>query len=137
MYNLKRKKGAQPEFVISSSYLNGLSVGDDIKIAGSNLTSNGTYVITSIKENGCATITKKYANDRMDKMKLLKKEHMEKLNTKRLLAYKNALLKVPERPDWDWIEHGSSRLNKTSPEWIETMQILKEILKTREHVERK
>lgn len=73
-------------------------------------------------------------------MKLLKKEHMEKLNTKRLLAYKNALLKVPERSDWDWVSERNnvpSRLNKTSPEWIETMQILKEILKTREHVERK
>jgi hypothetical protein len=34
--------------------------------------------------------------------KLLTRERMQKLNTKRLLAYKNSLMKVPEGPDWDW-----------------------------------
>jgi hypothetical protein len=66
--------------------------------------------------------------------KLLTKEQMENLTTARLLAYKNSLMEVPETPNWD--EPGY-QLNKTSQEWKDTYYTLKDILATREHVERK
>lgn len=66
-------------------------------------------------------------------MKLLTKEQLEKLTTKRLLAYKAALMVVPEKPNWDEEEE---LLNKTSPEWKATYAMVKGILSEREHVER-
>ena len=66
-------------------------------------------------------------------MKLLTKEQLEKLTTKRLLAYKDALMKVPETPNWDDPEE---RLNKTSYEWKITYAAVKGVLSEREHVEK-
>lgn len=45
----------------------------------------------------------------------LTKEQMEKLTTKRLLAYKKSLMKYPEGPNWE--EHNVFRMNKQHPEW--------------------
>ncbi len=70
-------------------------------------------------------------------MKLLSKEELKKLTTKRLLAYRNAIYKVPETPDWDGgmvSNPEDSQLNKTDPEWQETIRNVKEILDTRENV---
>lgn len=64
--------------------------------------------------------------------KLLDFEQMNKLTTKRLLAYKNSLYKVPENNNYDRDEV----LNKKSIEWIENMKLLKEVLSEREHVEK-
>ena len=63
-------------------------------------------------------------------MKFLKIQQLEKLTTKRLLTYKNALMKVPEGPSWDGC---NDRINKTTPEWIETVASIKNILSTRDH----
>jgi len=65
-------------------------------------------------------------------MNLLTNEQMKKLNTKRLLAYKNALMKVPEGPNY--YEDNVERLNKTSPRWQDTYFHVKTILASREHV---
>jgi len=65
-------------------------------------------------------------------VKILTREQLEKLTTKRLLAYKNKLMDVHEGPNWD--SDDVVRLNKTSPEWKELYAIVKEILATREHV---
>jgi ATP-dependent RNA circularization protein (DNA/RNA ligase family) len=56
---------------------------------------------------------------------------MKKLTTKRLLAYKNALLTFSESEE-GWIVHGV--LGKDSPYWQETYKNAKEILATREHI---
>ena len=63
---------------------------------------------------------------------LLTKEQMLKLTTKRLLAYKNKLMKYHSTQDYD-----SNEICKSSPGWIETYNNLKEILSIREHIERK
>lgn len=62
----------------------------------------------------------------------LSKEQMEKLTTKRLLAYKNKLMKVPEEASWG---DPNGQLNKSDPEWQRIYTELKEVLATREHVE--
>ena len=70
---------------------------------------------------------------------------MEKLNTKRLLAYKNRLLRVGdgycekcgdccEYVIKELLEQGV--LIKSSPIWQETYKAVKEVLATREHIER-
>jgi hypothetical protein len=64
-------------------------------------------------------------------MKLLSKDELEKLNTKRLLAYKNKLMKVPE----DYYFEDRTKINKAMPEWQETYSYLKAILASREHIE--
>ena len=81
-------------------------------------------------------------------MKLLTKEEMEKLNTKRLLAYKAKLLKVRDRekcwcgdPSCDYAYVADPKLKeigftKRHPTWQEIYNNVKDILKTREHVER-
>jgi hypothetical protein len=61
---------------------------------------------------------------------LLTKEQMQKLTTMRLLAYKNRLMKVPES------ESGDGSLNKQSPVWIKVIAEIKEILATRENVDK-
>lgn len=66
-------------------------------------------------------------------VKILTREQLEKLTTKRLLAYKNKLLKVPEEPNWD--EANNTRINKLSKEWIDLYSLVKEILSKREHIE--
>ena len=63
--------------------------------------------------------------------KFLSREQLEKLTTKRLLAYKNKLMDFPEEPSWD-----SSRMNKSEPEWKQVYSELKEILASREHIEK-
>jgi len=78
-------------------------------------------------------------------MKILSKAEMEKLPTKRLLAYKTRLLKVrdyccycgdPSCPSKNEDE-GEQVFDKTHPTWKATYAAVKEVLTTREHVERK
>lgn len=68
--------------------------------------------------------------------KLLTREEMEKLTTKRLLAYKNKLYKVPEGPSHEETMYGGTDhgMHKQRPEWQETVKIANEILATRENV---
>lgn len=68
--------------------------------------------------------------------KLLTREEMSKLTTKRLLAYKNSLLRVPERAVHIMYDT-TQRMCKDDPKWKETYKVCKEILATREHVQRK
>ena len=76
----------------------------------------------------------------MRKDNLLSREQLEQLNTKRLLAYRNRLYKAKEGMAYD--DYGSpptnQRLyvNKQDPEWQSAMATVKEILDSREHVER-
>jgi hypothetical protein len=65
----------------------------------------------------------------------LTKEQMQKLNTKRLLAYKDKLMKYPEGPSWD--ENNVDRMNKSKAEWKKAHANIKEVLAGREHVKRK
>jgi hypothetical protein len=74
-------------------------------------------------------------------MKYLAKAEMEKINTKRLLAYKNRLCQVPSIPDWAEDDHTDydttdGRFTKSSPKWAELYTNVKAILATREHIER-
>lgn len=62
-------------------------------------------------------------------MKFISKEKMEKLNTKRLLAYKNKLMQVPELDFCD-----CNKLNKNNKDWQETFFNLKDVLAYREHI---
>lgn len=64
--------------------------------------------------------------------KFLSKEELDKLTTKRLLAYKNSLMKVPEEPNLE----NDDRMNKTRPEWKKQYHLVKSVLSTREHVEK-
>lgn len=64
-------------------------------------------------------------------MKILSFEQLEKLTTKRLLAYKNKLMQVPETPYWD----DPKKITKSSPEWKVCYRALKKILSKRENVE--
>lgn len=66
------------------------------------------------------------------KTRFLSKEQMEKLTTKRLLAYKNRLMKVVEGPSYD--DDPDALVGKKDPEWKEIIKLIKSILKTREHV---
>jgi hypothetical protein len=60
---------------------------------------------------------------------------MEKLTTKRLLAYKNSLLTCVDEPDVDSYDgFYSTRPNKKDPRWQETYATAKSILATREHI---
>lgn len=82
-------------------------------------------------------------------MKILSREEMEKLSTKRLLAYKKKLLQVDDASRcWcgsssgncdyrqqELLKHGA--FIKASPAWQELYKNVKEVLNTREHVERK
>ncbi len=60
----------------------------------------------------------------------LSKEQMEKLTTKRLLAYKAKLMKTNEQPNED-----GTGISKEHPLWKEAYKNIKEVLATREHVE--
>ena len=66
-------------------------------------------------------------------MKILSREQLEKLSTKRLLAYKSKMIQVPENGNWD---EPHARWNKSSPSWQSLYSLVKEILSTREHVEK-
>jgi len=71
----------------------------------------------------------------MRKSSLLTREQMEKLTTKRLMAYKSRLYKIHER---DHPDYGNTPnhwfVTKESPEWKETVANAKAILAEREHV---
>lgn len=61
---------------------------------------------------------------------VLSREQMEKLTTKRLMAYRKRMYAV--------LEYGDDLyLHKQHPLWIQTMDTLKSILGTREHVPKK
>ena len=64
-------------------------------------------------------------------MKFLTKERLEKLTTKRILAYLRSLYVVHEGPNWD--EH-NKEITKSSIEWKEQVKLVKSILATREHL---
>ena len=63
----------------------------------------------------------------------LTKEELQKLTTKRLLAYKNKLMKCPETPNWD--EYNRPVMNKQDPKWQDLYAMVKEVLSSREHVD--
>lgn len=68
-------------------------------------------------------------------VKILSKEELEKLSTKRLLAYKNRLMKVPEEADTD--NKNPDYMYKGHSIWKRLYQDVKDVLKTREHIEKK
>jgi len=71
------------------------------------------------------------------KIPFLNKEELEKLNTKRLLAYKNKFMKFPDfildSPGYDT---KNLKMTKSHPWWQETYRNIKEILFNREHIEK-
>lgn len=75
----------------------------------------------------------------------LNKVQMEKLNTKRLLAYKSKLMTYPESGcenplcdcHCDDVDCYPDTMSKMRPEWKEAYKNIKEVLATREHVEKK
>lgn len=69
-------------------------------------------------------------------MKLLTHEQMSALTTKRLLAYKNSLMRVPEKAVHIMYDT-TQRICKDNPKWIKTYGECKAILATREHVDKK
>lgn len=72
--------------------------------------------------------------------KLLNEEQLNKLSTKRLLAYRNKLLSYHETgcDTCDDIEcfENQIMLSKIHPEWRKTYKIVLNILAGREHVEK-
>ena len=68
--------------------------------------------------------------------KFLTREELEKLSTKRLLAYRNSLYKYPEGPSHEETIYGGidTQMHKLRPEWKTAMSALKEILADRENV---
>lgn len=68
---------------------------------------------------------------------LLSREKLEKLNTKRLLAYKKAIMKYNENGcEFYECDCSDDQLSKSHPEWQRCYNDLKEILSTREHIEK-
>jgi hypothetical protein len=67
--------------------------------------------------------------------RLLTREKMEKLTTKRLLAYRDSLYTVPETAGINDID--GLYIHKGHDAWKATMSELKSILDTREHVVKK
>lgn len=63
----------------------------------------------------------------------LSKDQMEKLTTKRLLAYKTKLMSYHETPDWN----DPDSICKTSDSWKKVYANLKTILATRENLKNK
>ena len=68
--------------------------------------------------------------------KFLTREEMEKLTTKRLLAYRNSLYRYPEGPSHEETIYGGIdyQMHKCRPEWKAAIALVKEILATRENV---
>lgn len=68
--------------------------------------------------------------------KILTREELEKLPTKRLLAYKSSLYKVPEGPSYDETMYGGKDygLYKQHPEWKAAVNAVKLVLAEREDV---
>jgi len=79
----------------------------------------------------------------MKKRAILSLERLEKLTTKRLLAYRNSLLKCWEGRLLEVLGGGvtldmyPNELCKSDKEWKESYKQVKTVLATREHVERK
>ena len=78
-------------------------------------------------------------------MKILSRQEIEKLPTKRLLSYKNRLLRVSDGTcdcGFSDCDHERERLLKegafikSSPQWQELYNNVKEVLNTREHIVR-
>lgn len=67
-------------------------------------------------------------------VKLLTKDQLQKLTTKRLLAFKNALMNVPEGPNWEPSDY--PRIYKSHPDWQRLYKDVKAILATREHIKK-
>jgi len=68
-------------------------------------------------------------------MLYLTETQLKRLSTLRLYTYKKKLMKAVETPDWG--DDGNETFNKSNPEWQKTYQFVKEILNTRENIERK
>lgn len=66
-------------------------------------------------------------------IKILSKDQLEKLTTKRLLAYKNKLMDVHDHPDWDY----PGGFSKEHPDWQKLYTDVKDVFSKREHVEKK
>jgi hypothetical protein len=67
----------------------------------------------------------------------LTKEALEKLNTKRLLAYKKKLMKYSNNGcEFAGCDCSDYMMSKSRPEWNEVYNNIKTILATREHVEK-
>lgn len=68
--------------------------------------------------------------------RILTIEQMEKLTTRRLLAYKNSLYRVPEGPNHDETMYGGIdySMHKQRPEWKAALAHAKAVLATREHL---
>lgn len=70
--------------------------------------------------------------------KFLTKPELERLPTKRLLAYRDSLYAYHEGPSHEITLYGmpdlGRELHKQSPEWREAITKVKEVLATREHV---
>ncbi len=66
------------------------------------------------------------------------REQLERLTTKRLLAYRNKLLQTTETGDW--IDYPNSCVKqlggKQSTAWQAEYQIVKDILASREHIDK-
>jgi hypothetical protein len=67
--------------------------------------------------------------------KFLTVEQMEKLSTKRLLAYKNSLYRVPEGPSHEETMYGGTDhdMHKQRPEWKKALVAAKSVLANREN----
>lgn len=68
-------------------------------------------------------------------MKILTVEQLEKLTTKRLLAYRNKFLAVPDVCEPLCECNKEVVMSKVHRQWSKTYSELKSILATREHVE--
>jgi len=66
----------------------------------------------------------------------LSKEKLEKLSTKRLLAYKAKIMKTPDESTDSWGLAEPNGWSKEHPEWQRVYADLKAILATREHIEK-
>ena len=71
------------------------------------------------------------------KIPFLSKEELSRLNTKRLLAYKRKFMQFRDFTlDQLGYDPDGKEMSKSHPWWQETYGYLKEILSTREHVEK-
>jgi hypothetical protein len=61
-------------------------------------------------------------------------DQLNKLNTKRLLAYRNKLLLYPY-PDLDQ-DDKTGQIYKSDPDWVKTYNMVIDILNSREHIEK-
>lgn len=70
--------------------------------------------------------------------RFLLRAQLERLTTKRLLAYRDSLYTYHEGPSYEVTMYGMPDLgretHKKSPEWREAMNLVKDVLSTREHV---